>query len=514
MIFISSCVRKHEKPAEVVVSKHEEVNVNDEVSELIKDQLEQYSIDSILIIDNDTLKTSKWILSVFTKNNFQPLFTDKQSLLPVADSLILFAKNSLRAGLFPPFDHIRKIEEKVHSFFSPESAINITRIYEANLLLSDLYFNLAVDLKFGMINDSTFSKSWKGNYKGIGEMSDSLYAAIKQNSIAPSLQAFEPQKEQYIFLKSHLNELIDTLAQLENFHSTEMSNVISDETTSSKTDSLFCHQLDSINYLVYKVAINMERIKWEKENYFDYYIRVNIPSNILKFYSCDTLTLTSKTISGRTETPSPSRLDSRITHFYIFPYWTVPLSIATKEILPKLKISNEYLAKHNMDVLDYKGNVLDIEKINWKKYSEKYFPFKLRQRDGDENTLGVIKFMFSNRYGIYLHDTNARNLFKKEKRALSHGCIRVEKATQLAGIISNCCVNNFGPDSLEYYLKIKERKQVNLKRPLPVQIRYYTAEADSSSIQFYNDTYFIDRKMINSFINQEEQKPEVVLTAK
>jgi murein L,D-transpeptidase YcbB/YkuD len=365
-----------------------------------------------------------------------------------------------------------------------------------------------------MINDSTFSKSWKGNYKGIEALSDSMLAAIRQNSIASSLQAFEPQKEQYIFLKSHLNELIDTLAQLENIHLAEMSNVLSGDTTVSKADSLFCHQLDSINYLVYKVAINMERIKWEKEYYFDYYLRVNIPSNILKFYSCDTLTLTSKTISGRPETPSPSRLDSRITHFYIFPYWTVPLSIATKEILPKLKISNEYLTKHNMDVLDYKGNVLDIEKINWKKYSEKYFPFKLRQRDGDENTLGVIKFMFSNRYGIYLHDTNARNLFKKEKRALSHGCIRVEQAQKLAGIISNCCVNNFGPDSLEYYLKIKERKQVNLKRPLPIQIRYYTAEADTSSIQFYNDTYFIDRKMINSFINQEEQKPEVVLSSK
>ena len=105
--------------------------------------------------------------------------------------------------------------------------------------------------------------------------------------------------------------------------------------------------------------------------------------------------------------------------------------------------------------------------------SKRSFPFTLRQRDGDENTLGVLKFIFPNKYGIYLHDTNAPGLFKKEMRALSHGCIRLEMARQLAALISTCCSRDFNNDSLQYYISTKERHKVNLEIKLPVHIRYF-----------------------------------------
>ena len=92
----------------------------------------------------------------------------------------------------------------------------------------------------------------------------------------------------------------------------------------------------------------------------------------------------------------------------------MPFSIATKEILPKLQKDTGYLRRNNMDVLDYKGQVLDPQKINWKKFSLTYFPYKIRQREGDENTLGLVKFNFPSKFGIYMHDTKDRNLFGKE----------------------------------------------------------------------------------------------------
>ena len=107
----------------------------------------------------------------------------------------------------------------------------------------------------------------------------------------------------------------------------------------------------------------------------------------------------------------------------------------------------------------------------------------------------VLKFIFPNKYGIYLHDTNAPGLFKKEMRALSHGCIRLEMARQLAALISTCCSRDFNNDSLQYYISTKERHKVNLEIQLPVHIRYFTAEADSLEIIFYKDVYRIDSLM-------------------
>jgi murein L,D-transpeptidase YcbB/YkuD len=157
-----------------------------------------------------------------------------------------------------------------------------------------------------------------------------------------------------------------------------------------------------------------------------------------------------------------------------------------------------------MELLDAYGTVIEHQGINWKKYSEKYFPFKIRQRDGDDNTLGILKFIFPNKFDIYLHDTNGRHLFSKEKRALSHGCIRVKQAKKLAANLIDCCVINFNSDSLNNSLKNKQRKKVDLFIRVPVHIRYFTAEVDSNKLFFYNDIYGLDKKMLDNLLSVEK----------
>jgi murein L,D-transpeptidase YcbB/YkuD len=157
-----------------------------------------------------------------------------------------------------------------------------------------------------------------------------------------------------------------------------------------------------------------------------------------------------------------------------------------------------------MEVLNMRNEVIDHKTINWKKYSLKYFPFRLRQRDGSENTLGVLKFMFSSPYGIYLHDTNSHGLFKKQNRWLSHGCIRLEKARELAELICETSAENFNRDSLDHYISIKTRQQVNIKPSIPIHIRYFTIEADSNNFNFYKDAYQID-SMMNEVITTKQK---------
>lgn len=144
-------------------------------------------------------------------------------------------------------------------------------------------------------------------------------------------------------------------------------------------------------------------------------ILINIPSNTFQYYINDSVAIKSKVITGKPETPTPFNFDSKISHFLSIHIGMQPYTIATKEILPKLKLDSAYLTSANFDMLDRRNNLVDQSTINWKKYSETYFPFRLRQRDGTENTLGVLKFMFSNPYAIYLHDTNSRKIFQQRK---------------------------------------------------------------------------------------------------
>ena len=139
----------------------------------------------------------------------------------------------------------------------------------------------------------------------------------------------------------------------------------------------------------------------------------------------------SNIVCGKPETQTPL-LSSKLNFMTIYPYWNVPYSIASKEILPAVQRDTAYLRKKNMEVINSKNEVLDPSKIKWKRYNAKNLPYKFRQRIGEDNSLGVVKFNFNNKHGVYLHDTNSKRYFKTAARAQSHGCIRVEKYLQVA----------------------------------------------------------------------------------
>jgi murein L,D-transpeptidase YcbB/YkuD len=118
------------------------------------------------------------------------------------------------------------------------------------------------------------------------------------------------------------------------------------------------------------------------------------------------------------------------------------------------------LRRKNFDVLDGNNNVVDASKIKWKKYSKTYFPWKLRQRIGDDNSLGILKFNFNNKHGVYMHDTDNRKLFGREMRAMSHGCVRLEKFIDFAGFLIRDDSIKYPIDSLKSDLLKEQQKYV------------------------------------------------------
>jgi murein L,D-transpeptidase YcbB/YkuD len=182
----------------------------------------------------------------------------------------------------------------------------------------------------------------------------------------------------------------------------------------------------------------------------------------------------------------------------IYPYWNVPYSIAWKEILPMVQRDTNYLHRHNFEVISGKGEVVrNLGKLNWKKYNKDHLPIRFRQRIGDENSLGIVKFNFNSKYDVYMHDTNSKRYFKTFYRYQSHGCIRLERYMEMARFLIRDDTLKIPYDTLNAYFVREEQKKINLRKPLPIYVRYFTAGVDSlNELQLFLDVYRKDRQMM------------------
>jgi murein L,D-transpeptidase YcbB/YkuD len=220
-----------------------------------------------------------------------------------------------------------------------------------------------------------------------------------------------------------------------------------------------------------------------------YTIVVNIPSADLFVYERGQRVFYSRVVVGKPATPTHT-ISASIKNVVLYPYWMVPKSIATKELLPQIKRNRAFLQNNNFQVLDNKGKVVDPTTIDWSLLSRAYFPYQLRQSTGCDNSLGVLKFDFYNPFSAYLHDTPEKYLFSRKNRFYSHGCIRVERAMELAQLllrenriavdtlINNPCRLNVQPD------------YISLKMPANIFIVYSRAwPARRGELQFYNNVY-------------------------
>jgi murein L,D-transpeptidase YcbB/YkuD len=259
-----------------------------------------------------------------------------------------------------------------------------------------------------------------------------------------------------------------------------------------------------------RIAITLDRYKMLDEKMPDKYIWVNLPSFNLKFISNDSIIISSRIVVGKQKTRTPV-LTSFVSEIITYPQWNIPQSIIVKEILPALKKDPGYLARKGYGLFDSKGEEVDPYSVDWSKYS-KGIPYRVIQGSGDDNALGNLKFNFSNKYAVYLHDTNQRYYFGLDSRALSHGCVRVQEWEKLAFYILDQ-ENQYARaknkelislDSVRHWLSKKEKHTILLKNKFPIFIRYFTCEGKDGKINFYEDIYDEDKNIgSNLFLNKK-----------
>jgi murein L,D-transpeptidase YcbB/YkuD len=241
-----------------------------------------------------------------------------------------------------------------------------------------------------------------------------------------------------------------------------------------------------------QIELNMERWRRMPEDPGARYILVNVPGFRLETYEKERLVTRMKVIVGLEGWRTPI-FHAHVEHIVLHPSWRVPTSIAVREILPKLRRDPSWLSENHMDVLGLReGGAVPASSINWSKVSADGFPYRLRQRPGPDNPLGNFKFVLPNEYDVYLHDTATPRLFAKDKRALSHGCIRVERPMDLA-LWLLAPDPKWTPERLQEALADPKTQRVYLSEDVPVYVSYWTAVAnEDGSVDSFTDLYGLD----------------------
>jgi murein L,D-transpeptidase YcbB/YkuD len=239
------------------------------------------------------------------------------------------------------------------------------------------------------------------------------------------------------------------------------------------------------------MELNMERLRWISDDVEKRSIVVNIANFSLDVIEDGHSVLSMKVVVGKPYQRTPV-FSAKMTYLIINPPWNVPDSIAREEILKKIRKDPQYLLKENIKVLKGWGpqeEEIDPDTIDWSKISANNLPYRFRQEPGPLNPLGQIKFMFPNKFNVYLHDTPAKQLFLKDIRTFSHGCTRIEKPVELAEYL-------FWEDprwtreNLLAAIEEGTEQTIRITKPLDVHFLYLTAWVDEEGIlQFRNDIY-------------------------
>lgn len=465
-----------------------------------------------------TLQNISQLQSFYQARAFQRAWTPA-----LLDNLILAINNSSDHGLSPCDYRVALLED-----------LEIAEV-QRELLATDSYLTLASHLLTGKVDPISIEPGWTAVGRHL-DLVVHLEKALKGRMIQQSLEALAPHYPEYEELKQalasyrgiakhggwgqvspgklmrlgsrgervvELRERLKASGDLETdsdedpaeFSKTLEQAVIQfQKSVNLETDgivgpnvlrNLNKHPEDRIGVL----RINMERWRWLPEDLGRRHIRVNIAGFFLETYENWALVARHKVIVGLNYRQSPIFSDA-IEYLIFNPWWYAPRKVAVKDKLPMFRYDPGYFHKSGFQLLDRDGKQVAEGSVNWNRLSENNFPYQLRQMPGPKNALGRVKFIFPNKYDVYLHDTPSIELFAKIQRGFSSGCIRVEKPLDLAEWILSA-QSGWNLDRIEKVVDRGKETRINLVDPLPIHLLYWTVFVDrgNKEVRFINDQY-------------------------
>ncbi|WP_231424903.1 MULTISPECIES: L,D-transpeptidase family protein [Pedobacter] len=466
------------------------------------------AFDSVFVKTMDSLSESfinpKTIKAYYSYNVNEPRLVTKFYIDGELDSLVGYLENSKVHGFNPK---IFKTEE-IKSLLADLTANNFKKVDETypiiakiELLSANAYLNYNNYLKYGVVNPRNIFSRYYIKVKrpdSIGMMN-----LLASESLVDTLKNIQPKSIQYKALQeAYLN-----------------ANTVADKRI---------------------LLLNMERFRWKMPETGDNYVQVNIPDFKLTWFDKQDTVISMKVcVGGKRENGYDEKLKayaksgnlddkpknhetpllfSKINSIQANPVWNIPVSIAQSEIYWMARKDRYYLSNSNINVY-YKDKLIgEPDTINWNRYSRDKLPFKFKQGSGGGNALGKFKFIFDNSSSIYLHDTNNKNGFNLSNRAISHGCVRVEKPLEFAEKLVG---DTYTYDKLraevdlppvdsthnKWYkkrmaAKADTTKSFQLKpawfgpkKAVPLIITYFTAWAQNDKIEYRPDVYQMDEKL-------------------
>lgn len=507
--------------------------------QIIKQRVESGESSKTISADGIVLFSQIELPKIYRNSNYEKIWNDKKNRKDLIESLF----KSVEEGLLPNDYHL----ERISKILANKKYKKLNDLDAANLdmLLTDALMLYASHLVAGKVQQSQIRSKWNVDINQRPKGIDSLVAVtLKNNNLKWALQSLKPQHYYYLLMKHNLQTYkeiaanggwpkIPIIDKLEKGDKNERIPIIrkyleiNKDLVASKVenDSLFDDELEdavkkfqercnltvdgvigkgtleqmnvSVEDRIQQIRINLERARWVLHNPEDDFLMVNIAGFKVRRVKNKQLVFSSRVIVGKYHKSTPI-FKGTMEYIILNPTWTLPYSIATSETLPKLKKDPGYLADKHMIIMDRSGKVLDPKKINFYQYSAGNFPFIVRQKAGPWNALGQVKFIFPNKYSIYLHDTPSKSLFNKQDRAFSHGCIRTEdKWGLLMNLMDDPKVWNM--EKINEILKSGETTRIDLPKPLPIYLLYFTTGADrQGTVYFFKDVYKRDPAVLKA----------------
>lgn len=449
------------------------------------------------------------VVAFYLQNNNEPTLVTKYFTNGGLDTLENYIGRSEEHGFNPQVFHLEKLKTSLDQL----SANNFKSISEVYPVMADLELNAAESLikynnfiYYGSLNPRKLLSRYYVPVKRPDSASISEVLATKD--LTKLLRDIQPASESY----------------------RELQHAMLKQEGKNKDDDA----------ALKAIKVNMERLRWKLPDLGDEYVEVNIPDfSLTWFKDQDTLShmkvcvgavreanyaeklkvyAKSGSLDDKPKNHETPILYSKLNSIQVNPIWNIPVSIARSEIYWQAVKDPYYLSNNNIKVY-YKGKqVMDPDTIQWNKYPREKLPFQFKQGSGDGNALGKFKFIFDNGSSIYLHDTNAKSGFARSNRAISHGCVRVERPLEFA---ENMVKDKYQYDQLrmevslppidttkmELYKKklAKKADTINLfqlkpkwfgtKKPIPLIINYMTAWSKNGVIQYRADVYGLDETL-------------------
>lgn len=509
-----------------------------EPEETLRNRIEAGEFGVGVIVGDEVLYAATALPLFYERRGYAPAWIGPES--EFIDQLIWVLRRAEREGLRGTDYHLGQLVElndRVRFDANPGLLIDM------ELLATDAFLTYGSHLLSGIVNPETIDPEWFANRRG-ADMATILQNTLDAGSIEEPIAQLLPRQSGYHRLRDALQQYREIRdaggwkavahgGKLESGGSGERVRAVRnrlmltgdlvnhvDDTTALYDEVLteavkrfqIRHGLDvdgvvgpstlasmnvPVEQRIRQIIINLERWRWLPQELGSRYILVNIASFELDVVEGTETVLTMRVVVGKNFRRTPVFSD-HMTYLVINPSWHVPPGIAVRDKLPEIKKDPGYLARQGMHLLQGWGAEtveVDPASVDWSVITAKNFPYRLKQNPGPMNALGQIKFMFPNKFNIYLHDTPTREHFNLTSRAFSSGCIRIQRPIDLAAYLLSEDPK-WTREKIMSTLGQGNEETVRLRKPVPVHLLYWTAWAEENGgIHFRNDVYGRDKPL-------------------